>query len=68
VYVNGTSIGTQTQNEIINNTTNPTIGSNSTVNNRYGGRIAIVRVYKGKFFTSTEVLQNFNATRSRFGV
>ena len=68
VYVNGTSIGTQTQNESITNTTDPTIGSNSTAGDRYGGRIAIVRLYKGKFFTANEVLQNYSALKGRFGL
>ena len=32
------------------------------------GWLAILRIYKGVGFTSTQVLQNFNATKSRFGL
>lgn len=68
-YMNGVSLGTQTQSGVINSNTNPTLGNNSVEGgNYYGGRIAIVRLYKGKNFSTTEVLQNFNATRTRFGV
>tara|TARA_Y100000114_G_scaffold132152_1_gene130753 strand:- start:289 stop:1155 length:867 start_codon:yes stop_codon:yes gene_type:complete len=35
---------------------------------RFTGKFAIHRVYVGKGLTSAEVLQNFNAQRSRFGV
>jgi hypothetical protein len=34
----------------------------------YNGRIAICRLYNGKGLNEQEVLQNFNATRARFGV
>ena len=39
-------------------------GSSSTFN----GKVALVRIYKAKGFTASEVLNNFNATRTRFGV
>ena len=32
------------------------------------GKIAVTRIYKGKGLTSTEVLTNFNLTKSRFGL
>ncbi len=32
------------------------------------GRLAILRIYKGVGFTSTQVLQNYNAQKSRFGL
>ena len=34
----------------------------------FAGNIAVVRIYKNKTFTQTEVTQNFNATRVRFGI
>jgi hypothetical protein len=34
----------------------------------FNGRIPIVRLYNGKGLTATEVSQNFNALRSRFGI
>ena len=32
------------------------------------GKVAIARIYNGKGFTATEVTQNFNAMRNRFGI
>jgi hypothetical protein len=32
------------------------------------GRLAILRIYKGVGFTSAQVLQNYNATKGRFGL
>jgi len=32
------------------------------------GRLPILRIYKGVGFTSTQVLQNYNATKGRFGL
>jgi hypothetical protein len=32
------------------------------------GRLAILRIYKGVGFTSTQVLQNYNAQKGRFGL
>ena len=34
----------------------------------FNGRIPIVRLYNGKGLTATEISQNFNALRSRFGI
>jgi hypothetical protein len=34
----------------------------------FNGRLATIMVYKGKGLTSTEVLQNYNALKSRFGL
>lgn len=34
----------------------------------WSGRISIVRIYKGKALTGAEVLQNFNAIKSRYGL
>ena len=45
-----------------------TIGGNVASAGWFNGKIATVRIYKGKGFTSSEVLNNFNANRTRFGV
>jgi len=45
-----------------------TIGGNVASAGWFNGKIATVRIYKGKGFTASEVLNNFNATRTRFGV
>jgi hypothetical protein len=44
------------------------IGSVVNGGNRTTGKIATVRIYKNVALTADQVLQNFNATRSRFGV
>jgi len=44
------------------------IGGDTTLSNRwFNGRIPITRLYN-KILTPSEVLQNFNATRARFGI
>ena len=44
------------------------IGSDSGQSGRYyNGRIAMVQLYN-RALTNTEILQNFNATRGRYGV
>lgn len=47
-----------------------TIGAAIPINNVYGfvGKMAIVRVYKGNGLTSSQVTQNFNAVKTRFGL
>ena len=34
---------------------------------RFTGEIAIIRIYKGKSFSASEVLQHYNAEKARFG-
>ena len=41
------------------------VGSDNSVN--YYGRISILRIYKGKALSSTEVTQNYNAEKARYG-
>ena len=36
--------------------------------NGLNGDIAIARVYKNKILTASEILQNFNAEKTRFGL
>ena len=45
-----------------------TIGGNVASGGWFDGRISQIRIYKGKGFTEAEVQQNFNATRTRYGV
>ena len=45
-----------------------TIGGNVASAGWFNGKIPLIRIYKGKGFTAAEVRQNFNATRTRFGV
>ena len=44
------------------------LGINRAYDNYWDGGIAAVQIYKGKALTAAEVRQNFNATRTRFGV
>ena len=47
------------------------IGRGLSDGNEYGnvfGRISVVQIYKGKGLTATEISQNFNALRGRFGI
>jgi len=44
------------------------LGINRAYDNYWEGGIATAQIYKGKALTAAEVQQNFNATRSRFGV
>ncbi len=69
-YINGVSVmstpytltGTLTS-----GTTNPTIGWGSNTIYYFGGNIYNVLIYN-RALTSQEVLQNFNSTKSRFGL
>ena len=48
-------------------TANAVIGARNGVANDFGGNIASVKYYN-KVLTSAEILQNYNATKSRFGL
>lgn len=50
--------------------TNNTIGAAIPTANSYAfvGKMSIVRIYKGTGLTSSQVTQNYNATKSRFGL
>lgn len=43
-------------------------GGAPTSANVFDGKISIIRIYKNKVLTADEVLQNFEATRGRYGV
>ena len=67
-YVNNVNIGSMTNpyGTLANTTSNITIGNGYT-GQPWAGRIAIVQAYN-KALTATEVSQNFNAQKGRFGL
>jgi hypothetical protein len=71
VYLNGVG-GTPTSNttNFTDTTYVPTIGDESHHGTNYSwtGYVPILRMYKGKGLTSSEVLQNYNALKGRFGL
>lgn len=70
MYVNGSSVSTSTNSTTFGTATgNLNIGIDG--NNSaepLNGRIANVLIYKNKGLTASEVLQNYNAQKSRFGL
>ena len=69
IYLDNSSVGTVTCSQDFDNTTYvPTIGSNSQQGfGHFDGKIAQLRIYKGKGFLAADVSQNYNATKSRYG-
>ena len=69
IYLDNSSVGTVTCSQDFDNTTYvPTIGSNSQQSfGHFDGKIAQLRIYKGKGFLAADVSQNYNATKSRYG-
>jgi hypothetical protein len=67
-YVNGASVGTSSITSPSSYTGSDFIGNNSAAaSNTFDGSISIVRLYRNTL-TAAEVLQNFNAHRSRYGI
>jgi hypothetical protein len=66
-YVNGSSIGTSSITSPSSFTGTDYIGNRSGTANTFNGSISIVRLYKTTL-TAAEVLQNFNAHRSRYSI
>ena len=66
-YVNGASVGTSSITSPSSYTSTDYIGNSSGAVNTFDGSISIVRLYRNTL-TATEILQNFNAHRSRYGV
>lgn len=66
-YVNATAIGTSSITSPASYTSTDYIGSDSAAANTFDGSISVVRLY-GNTLTATEILQNFNAHRSRYGI
>ena len=70
MYINGVLESTATSSASIDGGVSNSInlGRQSTSDSTYyDGNIPLARIYKGKGLTSTEVLQNYNATKSRYG-
>ena len=68
IYANGVLKGSSAASNLSPNGSSIRIGSRSNGDSRYfKGDIPIMKIYN-KALTSTEVLQNFNATKSRFGL
>ena len=65
VYINGSSSGTGTisSNQILNYT----LGKRTDNTWPYNGKIALTQVYN-RALSATEILQNYNATKTRFGL
>ena len=70
IYVNGVQQAVSTVSYDFNDTTYiPTIGQYThSYQLPFLGRISNLKVYKNKGLTATEVSQNFNSVRSRFGI
>lgn len=69
VYKNGTLIGSRTLVAAPNytDTGNVTLGSRNDGTLFYNGRLANIKLYN-RVLTAAEVLQNYNTTKSRFGL
>ena len=66
-YVNATAIGTSSVTSPASYTSTDYIGNDSAAGNTFDGSISIVRLY-GNTLTASQILQNFNAHRSRYGI
>jgi hypothetical protein len=68
-YVNGEykSAVTDTTN-YTNSSSEASIGRRYSNSEFFDGKMSVFKIYKGKALTASEVQQNFNATRSRYGI
>jgi hypothetical protein len=68
-YINGSSIGTFSETARNLSSTRYTIGTYTVRNNFYfPGNVSSLKVYKGVTLGQTEIQQNFNALRGRYGI
>lgn len=69
IYVNGVEVATDsaTTGTLATNSGGITVGSYNSGGYFYNGSIGVVRVYN-RALSATEVQQNFNATRGRYGI
>ena len=69
-YVNGSLDGSNSNSSNSTNGESLRIGTfiDTTQNYNFNGRISNFMVYKGKGLTASEIQQNFNALRGRFGI
>ena len=69
LYLNGTEKASVTDTfTVATPSLVPTVGAYSSGIYRLDGKMSQVRIYKAKGLTAAEVRQNFNATRTRFGI
>jgi len=69
MYINGVEKASASASfTVANSSTGPRIGSYDGSQYFLDGKIASMRIYKGRGFTASEVLNNFNSNRTRFGV
>lgn len=66
-YVNGAAVGTSSVTSPSAYTGTDYIGNQAGTANTFNGSISIVRLYRSTL-TAADVLQNFNAQRSRYGI
>ena len=70
-YFNGVFVGSMTVSKSLSNAGNEglRIGEDNNWANAFmNGKISNVKIYKGKGLTATEVLQNYNSHKGRFGL
>ena len=70
-YFNGVLVGSMTVSKSLSNAGNEGLRIGQDLdgpNNNFLGKISNVKIYKGKGLTATEVLQNYNANKGRFGL
>ena len=67
VYLNGILIKTGSSNASIGSTSNFRLGASSGGNELFQGKIYNIQIYN-RALTEQEILQNYNATRKRFGL
>jgi len=68
LYINAVSEATGTSSANLSDNGTLRIGRNRDGSAHFDGKISNVKLYKGKGLTASEVLQNFNATRGRYGI
>ena len=68
LYVNNTLTSSETSHTTTYAEGKVRMGARNNGNQVWTGNIPILQIYKGKGFTATDVSQNFNAQRGRFGV
>ena len=67
-YIDGVSRDTLTSSTAGNDNSALLFGEQAGGNHSLDGKIANIKIYNNKGLTSTEVLQNYNAHKSRFGL
>jgi hypothetical protein len=66
-YINGVSAGVASSSQIFTNFGNMWIGARTASTEFFKGNIATVQIYN-KVLTDAEILQNYNTTKSRYGL